>query len=111
MPPFESRLDLYEHSCSQQDAILAEARKIGAGLGISADLKGKLGTSGANSSLPGALRSDILQAIERDALTVRPNRHLGDDIRRVVKSVYGDDYDAAPTNSCEAALWIALTRC
>ncbi len=107
MPPFESRLDLYESLAANKTTILAEARKIGAGLGMSADLKGRLGTSGANSSLPGALRSDILQAIERDALTVRPNRHLGDDIRRVVKSVYGDDYDAAPTNSCEAALWIA----
>ena len=38
----------------------------------------------------------------------RPNKHLGDEIRRVVKSVYGDEYDAAPTNSCEAALWITF---
>jgi len=106
--PFESRLDLYEHLAANKTAILAEAQKIGAGLGIPADLKGKLGTSGANSALPGALRSDIMQAIERDALQVRPNKHLGDEIRRAVKSVYGDDYDAAPTNSCEAALWVTF---
>ena len=108
MPPFESRLDLYEHLAANKTAILEEARQVGTGLGIPTDLKGRLGTSGANSALPGALRSDIVQAIERDALQVRPNKHLGDDIRRVVKSVYGDDYDAAPTNSCEAALWITF---
>ena len=80
MRPFESRLDLYEHLAAHKAAILAEAQKIGAGLGIPADLKGRLGTSGANSALPGALRSDIVQAIERDALQVRPNKHLGDEI-------------------------------
>ena len=108
MPPFESRLDLYEYLAANKAAILAEAQKIGAGLGIPADLKGRFGTSGANSSLPGALRSDIVQAIERDAMQVRPLKHLGDEIRRTVKSVYGDDYDAAPTNSCEAAIGVAF---
>ena len=108
MPPFESRLDLYEYLAANKAAILAEAQKIGAGLGIPVDLKGRFGTSGANSSLPGALRSDIVQAIERDAMQVRPLKHLGDEIRRTVKSVYGDDYDAAPTNSCEAAIGVAF---
>ena len=32
---------------------------------------------------------------------------MGDEIRRVVKSVYGDDYDAAPVNSAEAGLAVA----
>ncbi len=108
MPPFESRLDLYEYLAANKAPILAEAQKIAVGLGIPVDLKGRFGTSGANSSLPGALRSDIVQAIERDAMQVRPLKHLGDEIRRTVKSVYGDDYDAAPTNSCEAAIGVAF---
>ena len=36
-----------------------------------------------------------------------PLNRIGDEIRCVVKSVYGDDYDAAPVNSAEAGLAIA----
>ena len=111
MRPFESRLDLYEHLAANKTAILAEAQKIGAGLGIPAELKGKLGTSGANSALPGALRGDIVQAIERDSLQVRPNKHLGDEIRRVVKSVYGDEYDAARPTAARQRCGSPSMRC
>ena len=38
--------------------------------------------------------------------TVTPLNKLGDEIRMAVKSVYGDGYDAAPANSCEALLWV-----
>ena len=102
-----SRLDLYEHLASNREKILAEAERVGAGLQVPSELKGRFGLSGANSSLPGSLRRDILDEIERRMGEVAPLRLLGDEIRRTVKSVYGDEYDAAPTNSCEAALAIS----
>src|ERR1700752_875987 len=103
---FTSRLDLYEHLALKKEAILAEAARIGDGLNIPTEIKGKIGTSGANSALPGSLRREIFREIEARMDEVAPLRHLGDEIRRTVKSVYGDDYDAAPTNSCEAALGV-----
>ena len=104
---FDYRLDVYEHLAAHKADILAEAGRIGDGLGIPADIKGRFGTSGATSALPGSVRREILQQIEKRMGEVAPLRHLGDEIRRTVKSVYGDDYDAAPANSCEAALGIA----
>lgn len=108
MSAFDSRLDLYEHLAARKEDILAEAEAVGKGLDIPAELKGRFGPSGANSSLPGSVRGDILREIEKRAGQIAPLRHLGDEIRRTVKSVYGDDYDAAPTNSCEAALSVSF---
>lgn len=108
MGTFKFRLDLYEYLSARKEDILAEARQIGESLNIPAEIKGRFGTSGANSSLPGLVRRDILQEIDKRVGEVAPLRHLGDEIRRTVKSVYGDDYDAAPTNSCEAALGVAF---
>lgn len=108
MGTFEYRLDLYEYLAARKDDILTEAGRIGESLNVPAEIKGKFGTTGANSSLPGSIRRDILQEIERRSSEVAPLRHLGDEIRRTVKSVYGDEYDAAPTNSCEAALGVAF---
>lgn len=109
MSAFEYRLDLYEHLAANKARILDEAERISEGLGIPAELRGTFGTTGANSALPATLRRDVLAEIEKRGRQVAPLRQLGDEIRRVVKSVYGDDYDAAPTNSCEAALDIAFS--
>jgi len=98
------RMDFYEKLIAARDGLLAKAEAIGRGLAIPSELRGSIGTSGANSAMPGTVRKDIIDAMEEAAGSVVPPRRLGDDIRRVVKSVYGDDFDAAPTNSCEAAL-------
>lgn len=108
MPPFAYRLDLYEFLAARKSEIVAEAGKIGRGLGIPEQIKGTFGTSGTNSSMPGTLRKDVFDAIESGMAKVGPLRHVGDEIRRVVKSVYGDAYDAVPTNSCEAALGLTF---
>jgi len=100
-----SRLNLYESLARNKDSILRDAKRIGEGLGIPEGLKNRIGATGANSSLPGTLRRDCLDTIEAGMLKVQSPREIGDQIRRVVKSVYGDDYDAVPTNSCESALY------
>ena len=102
--PFKYRLDLYEYLAANKEKILQEAERVGQALNVPSEIKGAFGTSGANSALPGTMRSDILRAIEKRMAKVETLRGLGDEIRRIVKSYYGDDYDAAPTNSCEAAL-------
>lgn len=99
-----SRLDLYEYLSGNKEALLEEARRVGEALLVPSDLKHRLGPTGANSALPGTLRSETLNAIEQGMKKVLSPRQIGDEIRRVVKSVYGDEYDAIPTNSCESAL-------
>ncbi len=49
-----------------------------------------------------------MHAGEALAKEVVPLAKLVDDIREIVKSVYGDEYDAAPTSTCEAGLWVAF---
>lgn len=100
------KLDLYQYLRENTPHIVAEAERIGRDLGIPSELRGRIGASGASSSSPGTLRNDVIAAIEKGSREVRPLRELGDEIRRLVKSVYGDEYDAAPVASCEAALWV-----
>ena len=104
MAGFEYRLDLYEFLHANKDKILADADKVAADVAVPDDLKGRIGLSGANSSFPGVLRREVLDAIEDASTNIRPVQYYGDQIRRVVKSVYGDEYDAVPTNTCEGAL-------
>jgi hypothetical protein len=98
------RVDYYQRLAAAKDRLLADAEKIGVSLNIPDEMKGKVGVSGTNSSCPGLLRRDVQEAILKSSREVMPLNRLGDEIRRVVKSVYGDSYDAAPANSCEALL-------
>lgn len=100
------RLDLYEYLARNKDSILEDACRLGEDLGLPDEIKNRVGPTGANSALPGTLRRDCLDAIEGGMMTVQSPRAIGDEIRRVVKSVYGDEYDAAVTNSCESALLV-----
>lgn len=101
------RLDLYESLLTGRERLLARAGEVGKALGIPDELRGALGTCGASSALPGTIRQDVVEAMMRVAESFVSPRALGDEIRRLVKSVYGDAYDAAPANSCEAALEVA----
>lgn len=85
--------------------IYADARKAADEIGIPKELRGKFGLTGAISGCPAPLRDDILEASEKGAKEVIPLAKLVDEIRELVKSVYGDAYDAAPTSTCEAGLW------
>ncbi len=107
MAKLTSRFDLYDFLIRHKGAIVADAVRIGADLGMPTDLKHKVGPTGANSSLPGTLRRSVLDTVEEGMGKIRSPRDIGDEIRRLVKSVYGDEYDAAATNSCESALFVA----
>lgn len=98
------RFDLYRYLREQQAAILDEAAALGRGLGIPDTLRGRIGISASNSSSPGQLRPAVLRAIVESAGRFAPLTAIGDDVRRVVKSVHGDEYDALVVNSAEAGL-------
>lgn len=88
--------------------IYAEAKKAADEIGIPKELRGKFGLTGAISGCPGPLRKDVRAAIEKGTSEVIPLASLVDQIRELVKTVYGDGYDAAPINTCEAGLWVSF---
>lgn len=88
--------------------IYADARKAAESLKIPAELKGAIGLTGAISGCPSPLREDIEHVMAAEGKKVVPLTVYVDQIRELVKSFYGDDYDACPVNTCEAGLWISF---
>lgn len=98
------KFDLYRGLRERQAAILEEAEAIGHRLGLAEKHQGKVGVSASNSSAPGPLRRAVVDALVGASTEYLPLVRLGDEVRRVVKSVLGDDYDAAVVNGAEAGL-------
>jgi hypothetical protein len=88
--------------------IYEEAKKAADALNIPAELKGAFGLTGAISGCPAPLREDIENAMVAEGKKVVPLTVYVDQIREIIKEVYGDNYDAAPVNTCEAGLWVSF---
>ncbi len=108
MPDFKYKFQMYKSLQANTPKIYAEAKKAAEDLGITGDLKGNLGLTGAISGCPAPMRRRVLEASEKGAMKVIPLAGVVDEIREVVKSVYGDDYDACPVNTCEGGLWVTF---
>jgi len=94
----------YQHIYESTPRIHEDARKAASGLGLE-KIKGKIGLYPGSSSCPGPLPEYVLQAIlEANLTAILPMRKVEDQLRELVKDIYGDDYDGAATNTCEAAL-------
>jgi hypothetical protein len=96
---------MYKRLQAATPKIYAEAKKAVETLNIPAELRGAMGLTGAISGCPSPLREDIEHAMAVEAKKVVPLSVYVDQIREIIKDVYGDDYDAAPINTCEAGLW------
>jgi len=102
------RFQFYKELHKRVPAIYAEAKKFADDLGLPAELKGKIGLTGAVSSCHALLSTEVGRAIEAASRKVIENKFLVEEIRELVKDVYGDEFDAAPINTCEAALWVSF---
>lgn len=100
------KFQMYKALYARIPQIYAEARKAADDIGIPPELRGKFGLTGAISGCPAPLRRDILAAGEAGAGEVIPLASLVEQIRELVKDVYGDEWDVAPVNTCEAGLWV-----
>ncbi len=105
---YKYKFQMYKNLHANIANIYAEVRKAADDLGIPNELRGKFGLTGAISGCPAPLRKDILAASESGAREVIPLAKLMDQIRELVKEVYGDEYDAAATSTCEAAVWVTF---
>jgi hypothetical protein len=108
MAKFKHKFQMYKHLQTSIPQIYADAKKAADELGIPGDLRGKFGLTGAISGCPAPLRQDILEAGEREAKKVVPLAVYVEQMRELVKDVYGDEWDVCPVNTCEAGLWTAF---
>ncbi|MHB8917402.1 MAG: hypothetical protein ACYC4H_05210, partial [Desulfocucumaceae bacterium] len=102
------KFQMYKQLQAKIPDIYAEAKKAADDIGIPPEIRGRFGLTGAISGCPAPLRRDIMEAGEKGAIEVIPLAKLMDEIRELVKDVYGDDYDAAATSTCEAGLWLSF---
>ncbi|QGG47749.1 hypothetical protein [Heliorestis convoluta] len=108
MSKFKYKFQMYKNLQASLPAIYGEAKKAADEIGIPTEIRGKFGLTGAISGCPAPLRKDIVEAGEKAGQEVVPLAKYVDEIREIVKDVYGEEYDAAPTSTCEAALWLTF---
>ena len=102
------RFQWYQDIYNSMPKILGAAREAAKKLGLD-KLKGKIGLYPGSSSCPGPLPNYVLDAIIKANQTpILPMREVEDNLRELIKDIYGDDYDAAVTNTCEAALRVCF---
>ncbi len=103
------RYQWYQQIYESMPKIHEEARQYGQELGLD-KLEADIGLYAGSSSRPGNLPNYVLDEIikgNRGGRTLTLRR-VEDELREVVKDVYGDEYDAAAANTCEAALRICF---
>lgn len=102
------RFQWYQRIHESTSRIHEDARKAVAELGLD-EWRGRIGLYGGSSSCPGPLPTYVLDAIAAaNRGPLLPMRRVEDELREVIKDVYGDEYDAAATNTCEAGLRVAF---
>ncbi|HPO56962.1 MAG TPA: hypothetical protein PKY46_13275, partial [Ignavibacteriaceae bacterium] len=104
----EFKFQMYKRLQQRTPQIYAEAKKAAESLNIPAELKGAFGLTGAISGCPSPLRDDVEHAMAVESKKVVPLAVYVDQIREEIKGFYGDDYDAAPVNTCEGGLWVSF---
>lgn len=108
MPEFKYKFQMYKHLQAETPKIYAEAKEAAENLGIIGDVKGNIGLTGAISGCPAPMRKNVREALEQGLKKVVPLAKVVDELREIVKDVYGDEYDACPVNTCEGGLWITF---
>lgn len=103
-PRFRFKYELYKHLQMNAQAFYAEARRAADEIGITPEMRGNIGLTGAVSGCHGLLMREVSQAMHDADRKVIPSALLDEKIREVVKEYYGDEYDAALISTCEAAL-------
>jgi len=102
------RHDWYQRIYERISDIVAEAERFGETLGLD-KLKGDIGLYSGASSCPARLPKYVLDAIvEANQSEILPLRNVEDRLRSVIKDLYGDEYDGAVVNTCEAGLRVAI---
>lgn len=99
---------IYQQLGRRKAEFLALVEKQAGKVGVPKAWAGTIGLTGSNSARPAYLRRDIVESLVQGARSPKNLVDAIEEIRVEVKAEYGEDYDAVPINSCEAALWASL---
>lgn len=102
------RHQIYQELGKSKEEFLKRVAREAKRVGMPKEWMGTIGLTGSNSARPAYLRPDIIEKMAEGARSPKNLVNYIEEIRVVVKEEYGDDYDALPVNTCEAALWAAL---
>jgi len=102
------KYEMYHYLYETQHEFFEKCKKIPDEVGLPSELRGQIGLTGTISENHGLLRREIIDAIAAGGRKVMNNAVLDKEVRRLVKSWYGDEYDAVAANTCEAVLHVAM---
>jgi hypothetical protein len=108
MQKWQFRYQMYKYLQAHSQEIYAEMQQAGKEIGITPELRGQLGLTGAVSASHGLIKREVEQAMKEAARKVIHSATLDEGIRQVMKEYYGDGYDAALVNTCEAGLMVSF---
>ena len=101
------RCQWYQDIFEKFPNIVADAERAGKALKLD-KVAGRVGLYTGASSVPGPLPDYVIDAIVAANRTpILPLKRVEDELRMLIKEVYGDAYDGAVTNTCEAGLRVA----
>ncbi len=100
------KFKIYNNLQRNKSIIFSEIKDAINSLGIPEDVKGSFGLGGG-SGTPPTIPIDVLDAMHSASRKVISLATLADEVRTLVKDVYGDSYDAVATSTAEAALWVS----
>ncbi len=102
------RFQWYQQIHENRAKIHEDAREAARELGLE-KWRDRVGLYAGSSSCPGPLPGYVLDAIvAANTGPLLPMRAVEDELRGVVKDLFGDEYDGAVTNTCEAALRVSF---
>ena len=108
MGTWNYKIEMYNHLSNVSGKIYADGKKIPGKIGMPDELLGKIGLSGTVSECHGLLRKKVSDAVEGGNRKVVNSGNLDFEVRKLVKSYYGDGYDAVTASTCEALLMVAF---
>jgi len=104
----QHRFRWYQQLNQNRLKIYNEARRAADELGLG-KLQGQIGLYPTGSASPPPLPKYVTEAIVKASkVPVLPMTKIDDELRDIVKDIYGDTYDAAATNTCESGLRICF---
>lgn len=102
------RFQWYQRLHENTPKIHEDAREAARELGLG-KWRDRVGLYSGASSCPGPLPGYVLDAIvAANTGPLLPMRRVEDELRVVVKDIFGDEYDGAAANTCEAALRVSF---
>ncbi|MEM3464732.1 MAG: hypothetical protein QXL91_07690 [Candidatus Bathyarchaeia archaeon] len=102
------RFQFYKEIYKNIPKIHQEAREATREIGLE-KLRDGVGLYVGSSSCPSPLPKYVLDAIvEANKIIIHPLSKVEDQLRELVKDIYGDEYDVAVTNTCESALRVSF---